>query len=167
MSAHSDFRLQGIKVCHSKDNLIRELNPVIFHDEEEGDRTSEMSGLLSQPREHLQDSRKFNLLSHETDLDKYFMPNKDTFDPDQCNCVISREEVVQAEAEIKQEILNREFEIKNEPDRYKRQCEVPEGEYEEAVYAAQYQAVGVQQRSTQGASTSENGDSDKPIKKKR
>lgn len=105
----------------------------------EGERGNsfDMAGLVSQPRENLAQTRQRNLLSHETNLDKYFMPNKETFDPEQCNCVISREEVAQAEAAIKEEIKNRQFEIKNEPDRYKRMLEtgVPEGEYEETVYA--------------------------------
>ena len=87
----------------------------------------------------------------QTEIDKYLKPSNkygsNLEESPQCDCHITQKDIRQAENDIQTELENRQFEFKNEPNRYKR-VEPLGAEFDkEAMYCQHYQPLGVNENS--------------------
>lgn len=84
-----------MEVYTSKNDLIKELNPVIFQDSDEEDEepSRDNSPYYSKPLSDIAESRKKNMINANTKLEVFLKPDdkKENHDQilEQCNCVIS------------------------------------------------------------------------------
>ena len=82
----------------------------------------------------------------ETDI-KQFMkphpPNSFGSTIPECDCIIHKDEIRQAELDIQQELKNRQVEKHNEPNRYKRDDKIGHEVGKEALYRDNYEPIGL------------------------